>query len=142
TVILSVSFSTTAMKKLLQSALLVAAVAGSLAQIYCYDCSSDESFDDYDPNCGNNNYQGRVDFCPDCDCCRTEVNDDGSVYRFSDVGNTDGTCWKGKDFVACWCTDDYCDTGLCEHCDVEEPVVTYDNSTNIVILISQENYLN
>merc|ERR1712243_78301 len=77
----------------------------------------------YDPNCGSSDYEGDADHVDEDDTpgytCETGVYENGYVYRAlqHDDDQVDGDCDVEPGYLtACYCSNDFCNTGLCEDC--------------------------
>merc|ERR1712243_109698 len=98
----------------------------SVHGIKCWDCQDwapDNS--NYDKSCGSAHYQGDADRVMEDDTpgytCYTYVFNDGAREGTSRTLNhntdyVDGDCEGFGDEKECFCSGDFCNTGLCEDC--------------------------
>ncbi|CAL4070658.1 unnamed protein product [Meganyctiphanes norvegica] len=93
--------------------------------IECFDCQmSEPSWDNYDPSCNLPDYQGNTYKCVNCHSCYTQILEDGSAVRGEAGAFQDGQCVHGTneelglEYTDCYCTADFCNSSLCEECDL------------------------
>ncbi|CAL4197575.1 unnamed protein product [Meganyctiphanes norvegica] len=113
--------------------LLVTACLQEVLSITCYNCTSDEFFDDdgrpFDPDCGSLQYDGLTAESSHYTYCITVLWESGAVIRgfFHETsGFEDGECRDNDPhWGECFCTHDRCNTGnYCEQCDYIWPPIT------------------
>ncbi|CAL4105109.1 unnamed protein product [Meganyctiphanes norvegica] len=92
--------------------------------ITCYTCVNvypDLEPAIYDSECGVDDYHNMDNTIDHLNSCATEIYfhgiEDGPVMRgCSSEDRSEGECIYLATSVACFCTTDHCNSGLCDHC--------------------------
>ncbi|CAL4064444.1 unnamed protein product, partial [Meganyctiphanes norvegica] len=90
--------------------------------ITCYYCSNNPEWDwlPYDASCGFPDYGGNTLTCEDCVTCRTDVYNEGSLYRNASSIGSDGECANYDNALQCFCKQELCNSHLCEGCSEDD----------------------